>query len=256
MLGAPRLMTVERGIDPRGFALMPFGGAGPLHAASMAGELGISRDPQSRARAACSALSASPPQPPRRDVSRTLLLTSTRSRPSVFRASAPRSGPGRARHSPPSPRARGVRHELRYVGQSFELPVHEEPSRTNAWLGPAELREAFEAAHEQRYGYRDGPPASSSSTCGCPPGDCRPRWRRWRARGTRGAAPGACSSSAESPSSPRFCRASRTRRDGRRVPRLCGHAQSTLLVPPGWTARVDEHGTVRMHARRIGVSGA
>ena len=36
MLGALRLMTVERGIDPRGFALMPFGGAGPLHAAALA----------------------------------------------------------------------------------------------------------------------------------------------------------------------------------------------------------------------------
>src|SRR5262249_61813987 len=43
MLGALRVLTVERGIDPRGFALMPFGGAGPLHAASLANELGIRR---------------------------------------------------------------------------------------------------------------------------------------------------------------------------------------------------------------------
>ena len=43
MLGALRVMTVERGIDPRGFALMPFGGAGPLHAAALAEQLGISR---------------------------------------------------------------------------------------------------------------------------------------------------------------------------------------------------------------------
>ena len=43
MLGALRLMTVERGIDPRSFALMPFGGAGPLHAAALAERLGISK---------------------------------------------------------------------------------------------------------------------------------------------------------------------------------------------------------------------
>ena len=42
MLGALRLMTVERGIDPRDFALMPFGGAGALHACALARELGPS----------------------------------------------------------------------------------------------------------------------------------------------------------------------------------------------------------------------
>ena len=43
MLGALRVMSIERGIDPRGFALMPFGGAGPLHAAALARQLGIDR---------------------------------------------------------------------------------------------------------------------------------------------------------------------------------------------------------------------
>ena len=33
------------GVDPRDFALMPFGGAGPMHAAAIAAELGIERDP-------------------------------------------------------------------------------------------------------------------------------------------------------------------------------------------------------------------
>ena len=41
MLRALRVMTVERGIDPREYALMPFGGAGPLHACALAEELGI-----------------------------------------------------------------------------------------------------------------------------------------------------------------------------------------------------------------------
>ncbi|MDQ0189912.1 hydantoinase/oxoprolinase family protein [Alicyclobacillus cycloheptanicus] len=41
MAGALRLISVERGHDPRGFALVPFGGAGPLHAAALIRECGI-----------------------------------------------------------------------------------------------------------------------------------------------------------------------------------------------------------------------
>ncbi len=41
MTNAIRLLTIERGIDPRDFALVAFGGAGPLHAVSIARKLGI-----------------------------------------------------------------------------------------------------------------------------------------------------------------------------------------------------------------------
>lgn len=40
MVGAIRVVSVERGHDPRDFALLPFGGAGPLHGASLARLLG------------------------------------------------------------------------------------------------------------------------------------------------------------------------------------------------------------------------
>ncbi|MCB4824578.1 hydantoinase/oxoprolinase family protein [Roseicella aerolata] len=43
MVGAIRLVSVERGHDPRGFALVPFGGAGPLHGAALARLLGMTR---------------------------------------------------------------------------------------------------------------------------------------------------------------------------------------------------------------------
>ena len=42
MLGAIRVVSVERGLDPRGFALLPFGGAGPIHGSDLARLLGIS----------------------------------------------------------------------------------------------------------------------------------------------------------------------------------------------------------------------
>jgi N-methylhydantoinase A/oxoprolinase/acetone carboxylase beta subunit len=41
MVGAIRRVTVERGVDPRGLALVAFGGAGPLHACALADELGM-----------------------------------------------------------------------------------------------------------------------------------------------------------------------------------------------------------------------
>jgi N-methylhydantoinase A len=41
MVNAARLVTVERGNDPRDYALMAFGGAGPVHAAYCAAELAI-----------------------------------------------------------------------------------------------------------------------------------------------------------------------------------------------------------------------
>jgi N-methylhydantoinase A len=43
MMGALRLVSVERGHDPRDFTLVPFGGAGPLHGCSLAALLGIRR---------------------------------------------------------------------------------------------------------------------------------------------------------------------------------------------------------------------
>ena len=43
MAGAIRLISIERGHDPRDFALVPFGGAGPLHAAALLKQVGIAR---------------------------------------------------------------------------------------------------------------------------------------------------------------------------------------------------------------------
>ena len=41
MAAAIRVVTVQRGIDPRDFTLVAFGGAGPVHAARLADEFGI-----------------------------------------------------------------------------------------------------------------------------------------------------------------------------------------------------------------------
>ena len=62
MVRALRVVTVERGVDPRGFALLPFGGAGPMHAAALAERARDRRGSSARAPAASSRRSAwSPP---------------------------------------------------------------------------------------------------------------------------------------------------------------------------------------------------
>ena len=73
MARALRVVTVERGVDPRRFALLPFGGAGPMHAAAIAEELQIPRTsvPTLRRRPAALGLLASAR---RRDTARTVML--------------------------------------------------------------------------------------------------------------------------------------------------------------------------------------
>ena len=74
MVRALRVVTVERGIDPRGFALLPFGGAGPMHAAAIAAELGIERILCPRAGGVLSALGLCASER-RRDTARTVMLS-------------------------------------------------------------------------------------------------------------------------------------------------------------------------------------
>ena len=59
MVRALRVVTVNRGIDPREFALLPFGGAGPMHAADLATEMGMTRMICPRAGGVLSALGPS-----------------------------------------------------------------------------------------------------------------------------------------------------------------------------------------------------
>jgi N-methylhydantoinase A/oxoprolinase/acetone carboxylase beta subunit len=131
MVRAMRVMTVERGVDPRDFALLAFGGAGPLHAAAIAEELGMSRILIPRASGVLSALGLAAADR-RRDHARTVFL-----RGDELTADALAVEDGDAAY------------DVRYRGQSFELTVRDVDA------DPAAVREAFEAIHEERYGYRD-----------------------------------------------------------------------------------------------------
>ena len=124
MMRALRLVTVERGHDPRELALVAFGGAGPLHACELAAELEIGTVlvPDGAGVLSAFGLAASDE---RRDRVRSYVV------PLEEAGALPSEGEA----------------DLRYAGQSFELTVP---------IG-GDLAERFHAAHHERYGYADRP---------------------------------------------------------------------------------------------------
>jgi N-methylhydantoinase A len=120
MARALRVVSVERGIDPRGLALVAFGGAGPLHACSLAEELGIERVLVPAASGVLSALGLAVADLRRDYVGR-----------SFEELEAQVDLPG-------ATLTRLI--DARYPGQSHELTIEEGAD--------------FGAAHEQRYGFR------------------------------------------------------------------------------------------------------
>ncbi len=169
MAQAVRVVTVERGIDPRDLALVPFGGAGPLHAAQIADELGMRRVLVPVASGVLSAFGLVVAER-RRDLVESVLLTgddltagaiaeaverlAARGRKELRETSpsgAPAdASPAGAGASPPGEPEVRATYDLRYEGQAFELPVAGDPAPD-----PGELRRAFDRAHEDRYGYSD-----------------------------------------------------------------------------------------------------
>jgi N-methylhydantoinase A len=122
MLAALRVVSVERGLDPRAFALVAFGGAGALHACALADELEIGTVLVPAAAGVLSALGLAVGDE-RRDTVRSLVV------PLAEAGELPAEGEA----------------DVRYQGQSFELTVR---------LG-GDLAETFHRAHEERYGYAD-----------------------------------------------------------------------------------------------------
>ena len=143
---AIRLISVERGYDPRDFTLFCFGGAGGLHAASLAQALGMRRVVVPRFPGALSALGLLLADV-RKDYSRTLLIDAGVSSQKLKEAlrELHKRGESELRaegFKKPEIRAQDFA-DLRYRGQSYELTV---PLASG-------LVDLFHKAHERRYGY-------------------------------------------------------------------------------------------------------
>jgi N-methylhydantoinase A len=133
---------VEFGYDPRDFALLSFGGAGPLHACALARTLGVPTVLIPRMPGALSAYGIFVSDGVR-DYSRTVMLPPTDDQlPAHFEELEKLS----RRESTPGDLSANFRSvDLRYVGQGYEISVD--------WDGDAEER--FHREHERRYGYAD-----------------------------------------------------------------------------------------------------
>ncbi len=241
MVRALRVVTVERGVDPREFALLPFGGAGPMHAAAIAAELGIGTILCPRAGGVLSALGLCASER-RRDTVRTVMLSgpelSAERLAKEVEGLIAATGAGLEGATPE------LVYEMRYDGQAFELPV---PGPRDP--DPAALIERFERAHEERYGHRDpdgdvvlvdirlamvvpGPEPRPVAAEGGLQHHSRPvhfdgEWVETPV--LRGEPPEG------------------TRAEGPVVFEL---PEATLVLPPGWLAEVDEAGTIRAEVER------
>ncbi|MBJ7330837.1 MAG: hydantoinase/oxoprolinase family protein [Solirubrobacteraceae bacterium] len=148
MIRALRVMTVERGVDPRRFALLAFGGAGPLHACALADELEIATVLVPRAGGVLSALGLAAADR-RATEQRTVMLRGDGLTDAALAAVADELA-ARARDAlGEHDAAVTVALAARYAGQAHELTVTPEHSSA------AGVRAAFDAAHEERYGFAD-----------------------------------------------------------------------------------------------------
>ena len=232
---ALRVITVERGHDPRAFTLVAFGGAGALHAAELAEALGIRRV-------------YVPRQPGLLSAWGVLAAEVVRDHGRTLRAVAPPAGVLEAgfralvRDAERDLRREGVRPaaierllEVRYAGQAYEVLVPHGPG----W------ERAFHRAHARLFGHADPRRPVEVVTL------------RARARGGRAGLPAerAPRGNRATPLATRpvvFAggarRAAVHRRDdlepGRRLrgPVVICEYSATTLVPPGWRASVDRLG--------------
>jgi len=266
MMGAVRVISVERGEDPRDFALFAFGGAGPLHAAEVADGMGIRQVLVPRHPGLMSAIGLLHADR-RGDFGLTRLVPAQpASLPALVDGSALLAQRGRdwlARETidPASARFEWSA-ELRYGGQSSELSL----TLQRAAIDPAELVrlvDAFHHAHRVRYGYdmpdhpvelvtlrlavlaaRPVPPREASGASAGGLAAAR--------RGTRSvwfANTGFVGTPVYArellPADARFA-----------GPAIVEQMDATTVVPPGWELRVDDAGNLLLERKEATVKVA
>jgi len=150
-----RLVTIKRGYDPRQFSLVVLGGAGPVHGAALAEEMGMAEVlvPEAPGVLAAFGLLAAAIE---HHHARTLQArTEVADLSAVNQCLGELDAAGRARMLEEGVRAGDVRvtyaADMRYVGQAYELEVPIAPPLAPA--GVPEIVAAFHAVHERVYGY-------------------------------------------------------------------------------------------------------
>ena len=242
MARAVRSVTVQQGHDPREFALVAFGGAGPMHAAALADSLGVGTIRVPLANGVLSALGLLA-APERHDVSQTvherLETVDTESIEGTYtelakRVSADLTEPDRATL---------VRQaDLRYLGQSHELTVE-----ISDRFDRDTVRQRFHETHERARGYRlaDEPvEIVTARLTATVPGD-EPEITHEGNKGEEREVREAFFEGRfrETPVFEREQIAAGTTVEG---PTIFEGGESTVVVKPGWSARMDDRGTLTL----------
>jgi N-methylhydantoinase A len=251
MAKALRVISIQRGHDPRDYTLMAFGGAGPLHAARLAEEMEMRR--------------VLVPAHPGILCAMGLLLTDLRADFAATRlmrldAAAPAAlAEGFAtleaeaarwfEEEAIAPASRGLKRsvDMRYAGQNYELGIAMPEGLAGEALVAA-LAERFDAAHQDRYGFLAPEEPVQIVTLRLEATGAVPK-PRLRPAPEEDATPAAEVRIAMReawlggafrpvPVLDRARLAPGNRFDG---PAIVEQMDSTTLVPPGWTARVDSY---------------
>lgn len=246
MAEAIRLVSIGRGIDPRGYALIPLGGAGPMHATALAEELGIQAvvvPPHPGVLAAAGLLGA----PVEHEVAAAFPRALAGLDPTAVAdalAALDKQCAALMRQEGVSDAEVTHYADICYIGQSYHLQVKLDIAAPDALA--AAYRD-FQAAHDRVYGHHTGNPArivnlrtvhrlpAGRAAMGrmdiavAPPGDAGQRMIRVR-------------------QADRPVPAAIWRRDAMQAPvagpAVIEQADTTTLVEPGWTAEPAANGTL------------
>ena len=255
-------LLAQRGQDPAGFTLVPFGGAGPTHAALLAEEVGLRRVVVPDAAATFCAMGAAI-SPLRRDFARSLRrpldAATLENLRLVLAGLQDQARTWIADNGGSAPRSTvRVTADMRYVGQAYEITVllgevalTGAPGTTPLDLGLDQVLSAFDAEHRRLYSFadpgapvelatarlavvgpdpelpvrRDGPTATAMVT------GRASRAMRWHGR-WHGATVAARTDVVPGHLLP--------------GPALVEQGDTTIVVPPGWTASADLAGNLHL----------
>ena len=245
MARALRTISVQRGVNPAGFTLVSFGGAGGLHVCALAESLGMQQAMVPVHGGVLSALGMLV-APPGRQLSRTWLAPLDTLREKDVQDALDRL----AAEALASMEAEGISREqcrvqgsldVRYQGQSYTLNI--------PWSGIAGVAQAFHALHARRYGHSMELPLELVNLRIAVRGAALPVQPVMAGKGKPGSAFEYCAVHGEQQPVPCFSRDRLVAGQEIQGPALIVERVATTWLARGWSCRVDGMGNLLLGRR-------